>query len=430
MDRVTTPHFTSSPTSSRDNQKSVTNLAIEKRLIAELILLRVPQFGPAAYWALHEHFGNAENILNADLNECRGAIRKTSVETLLVLQNCFHSKQSHPIIEQAESDLNYLRENKMEAIAFDDERYPVLLKTTHNPPPVLFVQGELKNLYLPQLAIVGSRNPSPSGRDNALHFAQQLAAMGFVITSGLALGVDAAAHQGALKSLNLSGIGSTLAVMGTGIDQTYPRSHQTLRQQILDNNGTVVTEFSPGVGPQASHFPRRNRIIRGMSLGVLVVEAAIKSGSLITARYALQQNREVFAIPGSIHNPLSRGCHALLREGASLVESIDDMREPLNGLLEFKWRELSASQAEQKNKNTVNNDRNKNQNLNLNIQNLSADEEQVYEQVDFDLSQIDVLEQRTQLAPGSLLSALMSLELKGLIVQSAGAYQRVPAKTP
>ncbi len=410
MDRVVSP----APSSDDEFIAPHKKRHSEKRLIAELTLLRVPQLGPASYWALQENFGSTEKILDADLNTCRGAIRQISLDTLIEIQN----NDSHPLVQQAEKEFNYLVDNKINLVVFDDERYPALLKATHRPPPVLFVQGNINNLFLPQLAIVGSRNPTPTGRDNAIHFSQQLSSMGFVITSGMALGVDAAAHQGALKNSADPSAGSTIAVMGTGIDKTYPRSHHRLREQILENGGTLVTEFSLGVGPQASHFPRRNRIISGMSLGALVVEAAIKSGSLITARYALQQNREVFAIPGSIHNPLSRGCHALLREGASLVESIDDLREPLQGLIEFKWRELSASANHQQTTKSV-----------LPADQLNDIEKQVLDQLDYDQTHADLLEQRTGLAPGSLLSALMSLELKGLITQNGGAYQRSP-KSP
>ena len=382
----------------------------EQTILAHLVLQRIPQFGPATYWAAQEALGNAENILAADPQSCRGLMRPETLSTLSAIQR---QGDQHSMVEQAQRDRDWLGHNNVTIIVHDDERYPSLLKTIDQAPPVLFVRGELNNLFLPQLAIVGSRNPSPGGRENALRFAQQLSAMGFVITSGMALGVDAAAHLGALKNA-----GPTIAVMGTGIDKIYPHRHRRLSEELVQHGGAIVTEFPLGVGPKANHFPRRNRIISGMSLGVLVVEAAIKSGSLITARYALQQNREVFAVPGSIHNPLSRGCHALLREGATLVESIDDMAESLTGLLAYKWREIFPSLGDQQ-QTIASSNRSVDQALN-------NQEHFVLEQLAFDTTTLDVLEQRTGLSPALLLSTLMSLELKERVALSPGGYQRLP----
>ena len=195
-----------------------------------------------------------------------------------------------------------------------------------DPPPLLFVQGDPDLLARPQLAIVGSRNPSPVGHRTAQEFARHLAGGGLIVTSGLALGIDGAAHRGALAA------GTTIAVMGTGPDRIYPARHQALARRIAAS-GALVTEFPPGVGAQAENFPRRNRIISGLCVGTLVVEATRRSGSLITARLASEQGREVFAIPGSIHNPLARGCHALIRQGAKLVETAQDIVEELAPLL-------------------------------------------------------------------------------------------------
>ena len=207
--------------------------------------------------------------------------------------------------------------------------YPQQLKQISSAPPLLYSLGQTDNLHLPQIAIVGSRRMTRGGENNALQWSRFLANSGFTITSGLALGVDGCAHRGALEATN----GKTVAVMATGIDSIYPQRHRQLAEQILDSGGTLVTEFHPNEKPLPTHFPRRNRIISGLSLGVLVVEAAVKSGSLITARYALEQNREVFAIPGSIHNPQSRGCHLLIKEGAQLVESGDDIIAELGGAM-------------------------------------------------------------------------------------------------
>jgi len=209
-------------------------------------------------------------------------------------------------------------------ITIHDAMYPPQLKEIPDPPPILFVCGNAELLSSPQIAIVGSRNPSTMGKETAFSFAKSLSQAGFVITSGLALGIDAASHQGALNAG-----GTTIAVAGTGLDRVYPARHIHLATDIA-NTGALVSEFPLGTTAKANHFPRRNRIISGLCQGLLVVEAAIQSGSLITARMALEQNREVFAIPGAIHNPLARGCNALIREGAKLIETSQDILEELN----------------------------------------------------------------------------------------------------
>ncbi|MFZ2171191.1 MAG: DNA-processing protein DprA [Methylococcaceae bacterium] len=221
-------------------------------------------------------------------------------------------------------DLSWLNQQNNSVLTFNNANYPPQLKEIADPPPVLFVRGNSALLSLPQIAIVGSRNPSTIGRETAFNFAKTLSHYGFVITSGMALGIDAASHQGALNAK-----GYTIAVAGTGLDRVYPARHKDLATEIV-NTGAMISEFPPGTTAKANHFPRRNRIISGLCQGLLVVEAAKQSGSLITARMALEQNREVFAIPGSIHNPLARGCNALIREGAKLVETTQDILEELN----------------------------------------------------------------------------------------------------
>ena len=201
-----------------------------------------------------------------------------------------------------------------------DARYPEALKTITTPPLAWFVRGDCALLSQPQVAMVGARAATPQGLENARGFAAELSRRGVLITSGLAVGVDGAAHQGALDAK-----APTIAVCGTGLDRVYPARHKALAQAILDGGGALVSEFAPGTESIAANFPRRNRIISGLSLGVLVVEASRESGSLITARRAVEQGREVFAIPGSIHNPLAKGCHQLIREGAKLVECVDDV---------------------------------------------------------------------------------------------------------
>lgn len=230
----------------------------------------------------------------------------------------------NPDWPQIDQDLLWLQQNSNSIITFNDPRYPLQLKEISDPPPVLFIRGNAELLSRPQIAIVGSRNPSALGLETAFNFAKSLSQHGFVITSGLALGIDAAGHEGALNAH-----GHTIAVAGTGLDRVYPARHKELAIRIV-NSGAMISEFPSGTAAKANHFPRRNRIISGLCQGLLVVEAARESGSLITARMALEQNREVFAIPGSIHNPLARGCNSLIREGAKLVESCQDILEELN----------------------------------------------------------------------------------------------------
>lgn len=220
-------------------------------------------------------------------------------------------------------------------LAADD--FPDLLARVADHPPALNVAGDVEALYLPALAIVGSRNPTRGGTDTAYRFAEHLARSGFCIVSGLAQGIDAAAHRGALAAG-----GKTIAVLGHGLDQVYPPQNAELAAEIA-RSGVLVTEYAEGTPPRRAHFPQRNRLIAGLSLGTLVVEAAVRSGSLITARLAGELGREVFAIPGSIHNPLARGCHRLLRQGARLVETADDILNELAPLLEHLMQNAATT---------------------------------------------------------------------------------------
>ena len=228
-------------------------------------------------------------------------------------------------------------------IAPGSEDFPELLARIADPPAELYVAGDVEALHLPAIAIVGSRNPTEGGRRNAYAFARHLSRAGFCIVSGLALGIDTAAHRGALD-----GGGKTIAVLGHGIDRIYPPQNEALAKEIVAN-GAVCTEFPPGYPPRRENFPRRNRLISGLALGTLVVEAAKRSGSLISARLAGEQGREIFAIPGSIHNPMARGCHQLIRQGAKLVESADDILSELaplvRHLLELPDNVASAEEA-------------------------------------------------------------------------------------
>jgi DNA processing protein len=287
--------------------------------------------------------------------------------------------------------------------------YPLLLAAIEDAPLTLFVEGDAGSLALPQLAIVGSRNPTQIGRDTASQFAKHLAASGLAITSGLALGIDAAAHRGALL-----GQGRTIAVLGCGLDRIYPRENTGLAQRIVAS-GALVSDLPTGVPPLKQHFPRRNRIISGLSVGTLVVEAALQSGSLITARLAGAQGREVFAIPGSIHSPLSRGCHRLIRQGAKLVESVDDIFSELAALLGSLGPVALAEATDvQRDSGPA----------------LDKDYEILLDALGFEPASVDILVARTGLTADAVASMLLILELEGRIAQQPGGLfcRRLPGK--
>jgi len=286
-------------------------------------------------------------------------------------------------------------------IGLFDPRYPALLKEIPGPPPILFVRGDIDLLAQPQLAIVGSRNPSASGSRLAHDFAASLSRHDLTITSGLALGIDAASHQGALNA-----DGKTIAVAGTGLDRIYPARHRELGHHIAEQ-GALVSEFPPGTPPVASNFPRRNRIISGLSLGTLVIEAAVKSGSLITARLAAEQGREVFAIPGSIHNPLARGCHMLIQQGAKLTMEVSDILEELAPLATFAVEHESTST------------------------NVTPVSEAVFsdhpflEKMGFEPISVDALVERSGLTAEAVSSMLLTLEIQGVVASTGGLYSRI-----
>jgi len=281
-----------------------------------------------------------------------------------------------------------------------DNEYPNLLKQVAFPPPILFIKGNTRVLSEPQIAIVGSRNASVDGLKNATDFAEELAQKGMVITSGMALGIDGHAHDGALKVG-----GSTIAVLGSGLDNIYPVQHNVLSEKITEN-GALVSEFRPNGKPRPENFPRRNRIISGLSLGVLVIEAAQKSGSLITARYANEQGREVFALPGSIHNPRARGGNALIKEGANLVQSVNDVIKEIDSLLNWSLshqKELFPIEVE-----------NEQLPFSVLLDNVGVDE----------AIPVDILSKRTHIPVHEIMTQLLELELQGYVAVVTGGYVR------
>lgn len=278
-------------------------------------------------------------------------------------------------------------------LSIGDERYPPSLLQTADPPLLLYFAGRVELLRSRCIAIVGSRNPTAQGADNARAFARDLARAGYTIVSGMALGVDAAAHVGAL-----SAPGPTIAVVGTGLDQVYPKGNRELAQRIAET-GLLVSEFALGTAPLPPNFPQRNRIIAGLSAGTLVVEAALQSGSLITAAQAADAGREVFAIPGSVHSPQSRGCHALIRQGAKLVETVRDVLDELEGLLPPPRLHTAETPP--------------------------APSDPVLDALGYEPADLDTLLERTGLPTGALSARLLELELEGRVARlPGGLYQR------
>jgi DNA processing protein len=311
-------------------------------------------------------------------------------------------RTDHPDVD---ADVRWIESSGVHLIPCTSPDYPVLLRQIGRPPVVLYVLGDKAVLHSAQLAMVGSRNPTASGRANATEFAKYFARCGLTITSGLALGIDGASHEGALGAG-----GCTVAVCGNGLDSVYPREHRALAERIRER-GALVSEFPPRTRPWPAHFPQRNRIISGLSLGTLVVEAAKGSGSLITAREAAEQGREVFAIPGSIHSALSRGCHELIRNGAKLVETAADVLEELKLSVppQILARTTSAP-ADTGMRPSV----------------LDKDYEMLLDALGFEPATVDVIVERTGLPSGTVASMLLILELQGRIApHPGGRYGRL-----
>lgn len=297
-----------------DSDRSITIDSPSHETLADwLALLHAPPLGSRGFLKLLELYGGSPQAI---------------IESRLELAPSLRDYLKNPDKTAIQRDLEWLEaKNARHILCIDSPLYPPMLRTINDPPPILFVAGDPACLSQPQLAMVGSRNPTAGGCEHAQAFAADLSQAGLVITSGLALGIDAAAHHGALATK-----GKTVAVTGNGLDSIYPARNKSLAGEIA-RHGAIISEFPPGTPPLAANFPRRNRIISGLSVGTLVIEAAIRSGSLITARLAAEQGREVFALPGSIHNPMAKGCHRLIRDGATLVETSADIIEELASLL-------------------------------------------------------------------------------------------------
>ena len=359
-----------------------------------IALNMTPGVGPRVTARLLEHFGSAEAIFDAPRREL--ALLRLTPDTI----ECIATRELH---ERAEAEIGKVRRLGGEILVLDDGVYPALLRETYDPPVVLYVKGAWSAcLDRPCVAIVGSRRCSTYGQNAALMFSRELAQRGVTIISGLARGIDAAAHRGALEAG-----GRTVAVMGTGLDQVYPRDHKTLVEAILKHNGALVTQFPLATPPVSENFPYRNRVISGLSLGVVVIEAAENSGSLITARLAMEQNREIFAVPGNITSRNSFGTNYLIKgAGAKLVQQWQDIASELPQEIAA---ELLPPPSRKKKGELVNQ-------LQLAPRDLSAHERAIFKLLSTDTPvQIDTLVEKTNLSITQLTSALLTLEMRELI---------------
>lgn len=397
---------------------------------AWLLLSLLPGMAVNRWHALLDQLGDPLVLLRTSAPELKAlGVPPMARKALYAWQG---QKTHHPVLQRVRQIRRELDAKAITLITWGDKGYPDALRQIHGPPLVLYIRGQKCLLNKPQIGIVGSRHASRAGLDHARQFARALSEQGYVITSGMAMGVDGAAHQGALEAS-----GPTLAVLGTGVDVVYPDGHRQLAAQIA-RDGALISEFPPGTPPRANHFPRRNRIISGLSQGVLVVEAGLRSGSLITARLALEQGREVFAIPGSIHNPLARGCHQLIRQGAKLVESVTDIEEELTGwwqpeLIESSPQPNGLKMSDLNTQKTVSPEKSVRQTPSPDTDpetlpaHLAEPEQRVLQAVGFDPCSTDTLCEQTGFSADRLMQSLLRLEIDGLIETVPGGVQRLPA---
>lgn len=351
-------------------------------------LNQVHGLGSAGLLQLLTKFGSPENIFSASISQLKSVVSDEIAVSI------------HQSIEQEniQATLEWLEKDNAHIITLGDKLYPEKLLEINNPPTVLYALGNLQRLSQPAIAVVGSRNATPQGEKNAENFSKDLCDQGFCIISGMALGIDGAAHRGALKSN-----GATIAVVGTGLDIVYPAKHRELAHEIA-SHGLILSEFPLGTPSKAQNFPRRNRIISGLSLGCLVIEANKDSGSMITARLAAEQGREVFAVPGSIHSPVSKGCHQLIKQGAKLVESSADIVEELKNMVPTYSPFGSMTQKGQN----------------------PSESNSILALMGFDPISFEALLKTSGLTTETLSSMLMMLELEGKVTALAGGkYQRL-----
>jgi DNA processing protein len=347
-----------------------------------LALSEINGLGNLGFCQLLREFGSPETIFAASHQQLQKVVSSEIARHIC----------SGPDEAAITPALDWLQQSNNHLVTLADSAYPQSLLEIPDPPPLLYAKGNLHLLQSKCIAVVGSRNSTPQGEKNAEDFSTALSEHGYCIVSGMALGIDGAAHRGALR-----GTGATIAVIGTGMDIVYPSRHRELAHQIAER-GLIVSEFSLGTPSKAQNFPRRNRLISGLSIGCLVVEANVQSGSLITARLAAEQGREVFAIPGSIHSPLSKGCHQLIKQGAKLVDSIKDIVDELGSTGSF----LSVSESP------------------------AIEPHPILDCMGYEAVTADWLIEHTGLTSDSLSSMLLMLELENKISSlPGGRYQRI-----
>lgn len=375
--------------------------SFDNNLAYWLALWRIPDIGPKRFLQLLKLFPDLKDLF---------ALPASELPSLNLPPSIF-SGLKQPDWKAVEKDLRWSENEQCHIITCTDPIYPPQLNAIASAPPLLFVHGNVQSLSSDQIAIVGSRNPSLAGKEIATQFATLLSQEQLTITSGLALGIDSIAHQSTLKAN-----GKTVAVLGSGINVIYPKRNQALAEKIIETKGALVSEFPTNVPPVSQNFPRRNRIVSGLSLGVLVIEATINSGSLITAQLAAEQGREVFAIPGSIRNPLTRGCHSLIKQGAKLTETVTDILQELS-LSDHLRKSIpqSLAKAVEVSENTPS------------MQKLLAEDyKQLLQCIDFEATSLDKIAERSGLITSVVASMTAILELKGYVVTTVeGIYQRI-----
>ena len=363
--------------------------------IATITLWYLVQHSLSSFQKLQQHFGTSTKAVAASNLQIwpNLGLHKSHLQRVTEIQTPAGQIKLQTLLHDVQANCDFI-------LLDTESHYPSQLLPYSDRPPILFGQGNPQSLLQPQVAIVGSRKPSPHGKQVAYDFAYYLAEKGFYICSGLAEGIDAAAHQGGLKYQR------TIAVMGTGLDLTYPFQHQTLRTQILENNGCIITEFLPHTPPLQHNFPRRNRIVSALSLGVVVAEAALKSGSLGTAKSAAEQGKTIFAIPGHFYSEHHQGCHQLIREGAILVDHPEQIIEDL--ALPTQWHSQSQPQKTTPSASI----------------DIPSNLLELYNQLDWVGQNMDQLNFKLNTDIATLTSQLMELEILGLAQQQAGNYLR------
>lgn len=352
-----------------------------------LALSKIDGIGAVRFKNLLAHFGSIENVCNADIK----ALEEVEGISANIAQNIVNIKKQTDI----DTELKKIKEKGINIITIDNQDYPLLLKEIYDSPPILYYRGNYSPfIFEKSLAIVGTRYATTYGREIAKNLAEELVKHGITVVSGMAAGIDTAAHKGALNAQ-----GKTVAVLGCGPDIIYPALNRELYDQLI-KNGVVISEYPQGTMPEAGRFPARNRIISGLSKGVIIVEAPEKSGALITADFAIEQGREVFVVPGNINNPKNKGCHNLIRQGAILITDIKNILDELG------WVE-NINQTAKINKMPLN---------------LTEKEQKMYSFLTFEPLHIDVILQKSDINSAEIMQILLMLELKGIIQQLPGKF--------